>query len=93
MTNFEGAGKQIYFQIIFIGFALLNILGGCSYEPEIFQQEKLVVTTTGMLGDAVREILPEKYTVYHLMGSGIDPHSYEAKPSDIKELAKRRRAA
>ncbi len=40
-----------------------------------------------MLGDALREILPADYIVYSLMGPGLDPHSYEAKPSDIQQLA------
>lgn len=83
--------KMLLFKYKKIQFALLGIVlalsYGCDYDSTEWQKEKLVVTTTGMLGDAVREILPESYTVYHLMGSGIDPHSYEAKPSDIRQLA------
>lgn len=71
---------------LLITLSLLSV-HSCMYSPEKWQQEKLVVTTTGMLGDAIREILPQEYTVYHLMGAGIDPHSYEAKPTDIQQLA------
>ncbi len=87
MTFYQRRTTQFSFPLIFIGLILFSLLEGCTYDPGKFQKEKLIVTTTGMLGDAVREILPEDYTVYHLMGSGIDPHSYEAKPSDIKQLA------
>ncbi len=73
---------------LFLSLLVLLTLFSCKYNPKKWQEKKLVVTTTGMLGDAIREILPSDYTVYHLMGAGVDPHSYEAKPSDIQQLAK-----
>jgi manganese/zinc/iron transport system substrate-binding protein len=79
-------GPNKYLKLVFImGFLL--VIGACKYQPEKWQEERLVVTTTGMLGDAIRNILPNKYNVYHLMNAGVDPHSYEAKPSDIEQLA------
>lgn len=72
---------------IFCLLVLCAFLWRCQYNPEDWQEEKSVVTTTGMLGDALRQILPQTYSVYHFMGAGIDPHSYEAKPTDIQRLA------
>jgi manganese/zinc/iron transport system substrate-binding protein len=82
-------GKFGYKQVGCLSLLVVFLFGinSCTYNPKKWQQEKLVVTTTGMLGDAIREILPKDYTVYHLMGAGIDPHSYEAKPTDIQHLA------
>jgi manganese/zinc/iron transport system substrate-binding protein len=47
-----------------------------------------VVATTGMIGDAVRQVAGERATVTTLMGSGVDPHSYRQTRSDIARLAR-----
>ncbi len=47
-----------------------------------------VVTTTGMLGDAIKNIAKDKISVTVLMGPGVDPHSYKAAPKDLRELQK-----
>ena len=46
-----------------------------------------IVCTTGMLGDAVENIVGEKATVITLMGSGVDPHLYKATQGDLKNLS------
>ncbi|HSV31567.1 MAG TPA: zinc ABC transporter substrate-binding protein [Atribacteraceae bacterium] len=46
-----------------------------------------VVTTTGMLADAVRNVGQERVTVTALMGPGIDPHLYRASEGDVRRLA------
>jgi manganese/zinc/iron transport system substrate-binding protein len=52
------------------------------------QQKKLIiVATTSMLADAVRNIVHNNAHVYSLMGPGIDPHLYRAKESDVHKLA------
>jgi len=45
-----------------------------------------VVTTTGMVGDIVRNVGGDKVEVFQLMGEGVDPHLYKASPGDIKKL-------
>ncbi|MEM8958598.1 MAG: zinc ABC transporter substrate-binding protein [Pseudomonadota bacterium] len=47
-------------------------------------QERLdVVATTGMIGDAARQIGGELVEVRALMGPGVDPHAYRQTRSDI----------
>jgi len=41
-----------------------------------------VVATTTMVSDLVKQIGGDKVEVYGLMDEGVDPHSYEGKPTD-----------
>lgn len=45
-----------------------------------------IVATTTMVRDLVEVLSGDKAEVYGLMGEGIDPHSYEERPSDIVAL-------
>ncbi|MBB6610088.1 zinc ABC transporter substrate-binding protein [Pontibacter sp. Tf4] len=45
-----------------------------------------VVTTTGILADAVRNIVGDAATVDAIMGSGVDPHLYKATQGDLQKL-------
>jgi manganese/zinc/iron transport system substrate-binding protein len=47
-----------------------------------------IVTTTGMLADAVQHAAGEYATVEALMGPGVDPHLYKATGSDLSKLNK-----
>ena len=49
-------------------------------------QKLYVVTTTGMLGDAVINIAGDSVVVESLMGPGVDPHLYKATQGDIEKL-------
>ncbi|WP_224824131.1 metal ABC transporter solute-binding protein, Zn/Mn family [Cognatishimia sp. MH4019] len=46
-----------------------------------------VVTTTGMIGDAVKEVGGDLVEVRTLMGPGVDPHAYRQTRSDIVAMA------
>lgn len=51
-------------------------------------QEKLdIVATTGMIGDAARQVGGELVEVRALMGPGVDPHAYRQTRSDIVAMA------
>jgi manganese/zinc/iron transport system substrate-binding protein len=51
-------------------------------------QERLdVVATTGMIGDAARQIGGDLVDVRALMGPGVDPHAYRQTRSDIVAMA------
>lgn len=52
------------------------------------QTGRQVVTTTGMLADAVRQIAGDRLEVRALMGAGVDPHGYRQTRSDIAALTK-----
>jgi manganese/zinc/iron transport system substrate-binding protein len=45
-----------------------------------------VVATTGMIGDAVKEIAGSHAQVVTLMGPGVDPHLYKATHGDLERL-------
>ncbi|KAA3648915.1 MAG: manganese transporter [Bacteroidetes bacterium] len=51
-------------------------------------QKKVIVCTTGMLGDAVENIVKDNFEVITLMGAGVDPHLYKATHGDISALSK-----
>lgn len=46
-----------------------------------------VVTTTGMIADAVKHVGGEFVAVTQLMGAGVDPHLYKASEGDIQRLS------
>lgn len=45
-----------------------------------------IVTTTGMIKDAVEHVLGDKAEVIALMGPGVDPHLYKATQGDLQKL-------
>lgn len=47
-----------------------------------------VVATTGMIGDATRQIAGPYAQIHTLMGPGVDPHLYKASEGDVQRLTK-----
>lgn len=45
-----------------------------------------IVTTTGMIGDAIGNIVGDRGEVISLMGPGVDPHLYKATHGDLERL-------
>jgi len=46
-----------------------------------------IVTTTGIIGDCVSQIVGEQAKVISIMGAGVDPHLYKASQGDIAKLS------
>jgi len=46
----------------------------------------LIVTTTGMIADAVQNLVGSNAEVIALMGPGVDPHLYKATQGDLERL-------
>jgi len=69
---------------------ILSLFGitlfSCSEEKELNNNKIQVVCTTGMIGDAAKNILGTKFSITTLMGPGVDPHLYKATPNDLKSL-------
>lgn len=66
--------------------AVLLITAACS-RPERKKNAVLtVVTTTGMIKDAVENIAGNNVNVIALMGPGVDPHLYKATQGDLQKL-------
>ncbi|MGJ3235931.1 metal ABC transporter solute-binding protein, Zn/Mn family [Marivirga sp.] len=53
---------------------------------EINDGQTYIVCTTGMIKDAVENIVGEKAKIEALMGPGVDPHLYKATQGDLKKL-------
>jgi manganese/zinc/iron transport system substrate-binding protein len=71
-----------------LSWLLLFILAGAGcHAPEKPSTGKLtIVTTTGMIQDALKEIAGDHAEVIALMGPGVDPHLYKATQGDLKKL-------
>ncbi len=65
-------------------------LTACKYKPGAGTDEHLVVCTTTIIADAIREIAGPECRVKTLMGAGVDPHMYEPRPSDVRALGEAR---
>ncbi|MEO0895267.1 MAG: zinc ABC transporter substrate-binding protein [Bacteroidota bacterium] len=68
-------------------FCLL-LLASCANEEKQSDPnaKPMIVTTTGMIGDAVEAIVGDDFDVISLMGPGVDPHLYKAKRGDLISL-------
>lgn len=64
------------------------LLIACSMrKAEPREKEKLkIVTTTGMIKDAVEQVVGDRADVMALMGPGVDPHLYKATQGDLEKL-------
>ncbi|MFJ5772001.1 metal ABC transporter solute-binding protein, Zn/Mn family [Psychrobacillus sp. NPDC093180] len=77
-------------KILFL-FITAILLVGCSNNAsgDIGKETKpLVVTTTGQIADAVKEIAGDQVEIKSLMGPGVDPHLYKATQGDLQTLEK-----
>ncbi len=72
----------------FTGMVILFVLNGCRFSPADTKNDgrDLVVCTTSIIADCVRQLVPENVEVVALMGAGVDPHMYKALPSDLNLL-------
>jgi manganese/zinc/iron transport system substrate-binding protein len=60
---------------------------GCKNSSSNSTQPKLyALATTGMLADAVRQLLPAEIETQSLMGPGVDPHLYKVSHGDVDKL-------
>lgn len=74
-------GKWIYFIIFF-----MLVLTGCQSNEFRDNDTLSVVTTTAQIADPLRIIGGDRIHVESLMGTGVDPHLYEASQGDISTL-------
>lgn len=70
-------------------FSILIIVVNCHWQDndirlkDISARKVKVITTTGMIADAVRNVGKERVEVRALMGPGVDPHMYKASEGDV----------
>ncbi|MEP2023690.1 MAG: zinc ABC transporter substrate-binding protein [Reichenbachiella sp.] len=66
--------------------ALVILLLSCQPNQKARNGKLKVVTTTGMIYDAVKNIAGDSIEAIALMGPGVDPHLYKATQGDLKKL-------
>lgn len=62
------------------------LLSSCAETRKRTDGKLLVVTTTGMIKDAVVNVAGDKAEVVALMGPGVDPHLYKATHGDLEKI-------
>lgn len=70
---------------IFILISLFAFAFSCS-PLEKKEGQTYVVCTTGMIKDAVQNIMGDEAKIEALMGPGVDPHLYKATQGDLRKL-------
>jgi len=78
--------NRIKYITVALGFVIL--LGACTSKKDVALENKKIriVTTTGMIKDAVEQVTGENAEVIALMGPGVDPHLYKATQGDLQKL-------
>lgn len=69
--------------IVFLG---LFLLGSCTNKADRPARKIYIVATTGMLADALKNIVGDSAEVEAIMGPGVDPHLYKATQGDLRKL-------
>lgn len=75
--------------IIYVIFLLFGILTSACDSPnqkKAHKSKPLVVATTGMIADALKNIVGDVMRVQAIMGPGVDPHLYKATREDLSLL-------
>lgn len=75
------SAMQRFFALAALALATLAVPGVVAAD-----ERPRVVATTGMVGDVARRIAGDCVVVDTLMGPGVDPHLYEARASDVRDL-------
>jgi manganese/zinc/iron transport system substrate-binding protein len=77
--------NRVSFILVAIGFLCALFAG---VQPELSAQERkpLVVATTTIVADTVRNIAGDTINLVSLMGPGVDPHLYKASHGDLRSL-------
>lgn len=73
--------KNPYFLIF-----LTLLLFGCTRSMESTRSKPLIVATTSILADGIRQLVGDKAEVVSLMPPGVDPHLYKASVRDLDLL-------
>lgn len=91
MTRVYTQNIKSTLRTVFVWAATVSALAACKPQP---QEERdpdaplVVVATTGMIGDAVKQVAGDRAVVTTLMGPGVDPHLYKATHGDLELLTR-----
>ncbi|MDP4126772.1 MAG: metal ABC transporter substrate-binding protein [Bacillota bacterium] len=80
--------KRFYLVVNLLLLISLLLLNGCnSPAPTASVQQMTVVTSISPLADLIRQVGGNKVKVINLVPAGSDPHEYEPKPTDVRDVA------
>ena len=78
--------KRLYLVSILMLISLL-LLNGCSSQAPTSSVQPMVVSTSiSPLADLIRQVGGDKVKVINLVPAGSDPHEYEPKPADVRQV-------
>ena len=72
----------------FLILCCILFLVSCKVKNEQNDEKPLVVCSTSIIADCVKQIVGDDFEVISLMGAGVDPHAYNPRPSDVEQLEK-----
>lgn len=72
----------------FLILICILLLVSCKVKNEHQGEKPLVVCSTSIIADCVKQIAGEDFEVVSLMGAGVDPHAYNPRPTDVEQLEK-----
>ncbi len=80
--------NRIKYAQILILLGTVFLFNACEKKKEASNERRKIkiVTTTGMIKDAVENVAGDKVEVIALMGPGVDPHLYKATQGDLEKL-------
>lgn len=67
--------------LIYIAICIYMLMG-CKVK-RTKENQQLIVCSTSITADCIRQVVGDKLTVKSLMGPGVDPHTYNPRPSDV----------
>lgn len=74
------------YRIVVIALGLMVVAACGNVKDKTTNGRLSIVTTTGMIEDAVKNIVKDSADVQALMGPGVDPHLYKATQGDLERL-------
>lgn len=83
---YKGLRSTIILQLLLLVLFLPLLFTACKSPSREDDGKLKIVTTTGMIYDAVINVAGDQANVVALMGPGVDPHLYKATQGDLKKL-------
>lgn len=78
--------RSFYYTLFIVACTLFLFACGGNKDQPTEKGKLKIVTTTGMIKDAVEHVVGDKAEVVALMGPGVDPHLYKATQGDLEKL-------
>lgn len=74
------------FQVLSLLLALIMVITACQGQTQNQSNKKVVTVSATFIYDMVKQIAGDKVDINIIVPAGQDPHTYQAKPDDIKKI-------